>query len=787
MSLFNINFTSNLLDLSIFTTQLNSEMDIYLVMVIALALLAIGDLVVGVSNDAVNFLNSAIGSKVLNYNTIMLVASLGIAVGAIFSSGMMEVARKGIFNPEMFFFSEIMIIFMAVMITDILLLDFFNTLGMPTSTTVSIVFELLGAAVAVSIIKIYASQGELIELANYINVSKATQIIFGILLSVFVAFSVGAVVQYISRVLLSFRFQEKAKWVGALFGGIALTSITYFILMKGIKGTPYANQNFDFLDGSTIAAFMENEVILITVISFLILFLISALFIYILNFNIYKIIIAIGTFSLALAFAGNDLVNFIGVPIAAWQSYEAWVSSGIEAGAFSMEVLSAKVPTPTLLLLFAGLVMVITLWFSSRAKTVVKTSIDLSNQEETKERFSPNFLSRNLVRIAVSISNAFDKIVPEKINQKIEVQFEKPVLKLSSNKKLALPAFDQIRAAVNLMVAAILISIATSFKLPLSTTYVTFMVAMGTSLADRAWGSESAVYRVAGVINVIAGWFFTALSAFVGCGIIACIIHIGGPTAIAILLFIALLLLARNYMSHKQEADLIKSEDALSLAESSSIQGLIIESSNNVSKASKKIKIIYSTSITGLATQDLKGLKKNKKAVKSLSDEIDDLRNDLYYFIRNLDDSTIKGASNFYINVLGSLEDIAQSLEYISKITFKHINNNHKALTFNQIRELKEISLQLETLFDRVKFAFSKNNFGEIDNILDTKQSIYDSVKEKINLQISRTKDEESSPKNTTLYFSILTETKDLIKATVILLDLYNEQYDSKVKPPSLK
>ncbi len=389
---------SNILELSFFTSQINSEMDIYLVMVIALALLAIGDLVVGVSNDAVNFLNSAIGSKVLNYNTIMLVASLGIALGAIFSSGMMEVARKGIFNPEMFFFSEIMIIFMAVMITDILLLDFFNTLGLPTSTTVSIVFELLGAAVAVSIIKIYASQGEIIELVNYINVSKATQIIFGILLSVFVAFSVGAVVQYISRVLLSFRFEEKAKWVGALFGGIALSSITYFILMKGIKGTPYAKQSFEILNGSTIVAFMENEVILITIISFIILFLISCLFIYILKFNIYKIIIAIGTFSLALAFAGNDLVNFIGVPIAAWQSYEAWISSGLEAGSFSMEFLSEKVPTPTLLLLFAGLVMVITLWFSSRAKTVVKTSIDLSSQEETKERFSPNFLSRSLVR-----------------------------------------------------------------------------------------------------------------------------------------------------------------------------------------------------------------------------------------------------------------------------------------------------------------------------------------------------------------------------------------------------
>ena len=318
MNFLNINFILNLFELSFFPSQINSEMDIYLVMVIALGLLAIGDLVVGVSNDAVNFLNSAIGSKVLNYNTIMLVASLGIAVGAIFSSGMMEVARKGIFNPDMFFFSEIMIIFMAVMITDILLLDFFNTLGMPTSTTVSIVFELLGAAVAVSIIKIYAGQGELIELANYINVSKATQIIFGILLSVFVAFSVGAFVQYISRILLSFRFEEKAKWVGSLFGGIALTSIAYFILMKGIKGTPYAKQSFDILGGSTIAAFMENEVILIAIISFIILFLISALLIYRLKFNIYKIIIAIGTFSLALAFAGNDLVNFIGVPIAAW-------------------------------------------------------------------------------------------------------------------------------------------------------------------------------------------------------------------------------------------------------------------------------------------------------------------------------------------------------------------------------------------------------------------------------------------------------------------------------------
>ena len=784
MNFLNINFSSSIFELSNFNSQFSNDMDIYLIMIIALGLLAIGDLVVGVSNDAVNFLNSAIGSKVLSFRSIMIVASLGIAVGAVFSSGMMEVARKGIFNPDMFFFSEIMIIFMAVMITDILLLDFFNTLGMPTSTTVSIVFELLGAAVAVSLIKIFAGGGEFSDLSQYINVAKATQIIFGILLSVFVAFSIGAVVQYVSRILLSFKFEAKEKWVGALFGGVALTSITYFILMKGIKGTPYAKESFEILNGSTIASFMESNVLGIALVSFIILFLFSAFLIYRLKINIYKLIIAIGTFSLALAFAGNDLVNFIGVPIAAWQSYEAWVVSGVPATEFSMGILAAKVPTPTLLLLLAGIIMVITLWFSSRAKNVVKTSIDLSNQENTKERFKANFLSRGLVRLSVNVSNVFSKVIPIKIQAHIESQFEKPSIELASNKSLELPAFDQIRAAVNLMVAAILISIATSFKLPLSTTYVTFMVAMGTSLADRAWGSESAVYRVAGVLNVIGGWFFTAFIAFIGCGIMAFLINLGGPSAVAILLFLALIILAKNYISHKKDVDQVNTEDVLSLAESRSIQGLIIESSKNVSKASKKIKNIFINSIDGLATQNLSGLKANKKAVKILSEQIDNLRNDLFYFIKNLDESTIKGASNFYINVLGSLEDIAQSLEYISKITFKHINNNHKALTFNQIRELKEISLQLETLFDRVKFAFSKNNFNEIPNILDIKQILLDSVREKIDNQISRTKSEESSPKNTTLYFSLLTETKDLIKATMAMLEIYNEQYDSKVKLP---
>ena len=756
-------------------TNFVDNMDVYFIMIVALAFLAVGDLVVGVSNDAVNFLNSALGSKAISVRKIMILASLGVLVGSVFSSGMMEVARKGIFNPEMLLFSEIMIIFMAVMITDILLLDFFNTLGLPTSTTVSIVFELLGAAVAVSLIKISGLGSEFGDLVNYINVEKASQIILGILLSVFIAFSIGALVQFISRTLLSYNYEQKSKWVGSVFGGVALTSISYFILMKGIKGTSYAKESYDLLDGATISSFLETEVFMISIVSFILLSLISYMLIFSFKVNIYKLIIGVGTFSLALAFAGNDLVNFIGVPIAAWQSYEAWIASGVPADMFSMEVLSSKVPTPNLLLFLAGMVMVVTLWISSKAKKVTKTEIDLARQRDTKERFQPNFISRGLVRFSYNVANYASLIVPKKLRDKINAQFEVPVVEMSSNKAVELPAFDMIRASVNMMVAAILISIATSFKLPLSTTYVTFMVAMGTSLSDRAWGSESAVYRVAGVLNVIGGWFFTAFIAFTAAGIIAFLIHLGGPTAIAILIFAALLILVRNYVSHRKELEEEKNSDALTRAESKSIQGVIDESSSNMSKASKKIKKIYSQSIHGLAKGDLSGLKKNKKAVSKYSEEIDDLRNDLFYFIKNLDESTIKGASNFYINVLAYLQDIAESLQYISKITYKHINNNHTNLTFNQIRELQEIDSELNNLYDEIQFIFSKNNFKELNKVIDKKQELYSSLKQKIDIQISRTKKDESSPKNTTLYFSILIESKDLVEKTMNLLEMYSE------------
>ena len=776
MNLFNINLISYSDILSTFT----DNMDIYLIMIIALAILAIGDLMVGVSNDAVNFLNSALGSKAISVKKIMILASLGVLVGSVFSSGMMEVARKGIFNPEMLFFSEIMIIFMAVMITDILLLDFFNTLGLPTSTTVSIVFELLGAAVAVSLIKISANAGDFSELINYINVSKATQIILGIVLSVFIAFSIGALVQFIARTLLSYNYEKKSKWVGSIFGGVALTSITYFILMKGIKGTSYAKETYDIIGGSTISAFLESEVFMISAVSFILLSIISYFLMFSFKVNIYKLIIGVGTFSLALAFAGNDLVNFIGVPIAAWQSYEAWVASGISADMFSMEVLATKVPTPNLLLFIAGMVMVITLWVSSKAKKVTKTEIDLARQRDTKERFEPNFLSRGLVRFAMNASKFTSAIVPSKLREKINSQFEVPVLQMSSKKALELPAFDMIRASVNMMVAAILISIATSFKLPLSTTYVTFMVAMGTSLSDRAWGSESAVYRVAGVLNVIGGWFFTAFIAFTACGLVAFLIHLGGPTAIAILIFGAILILVRNYVSHRKELEFEKNSEVLTKSESNSVIGLIEESRSNVSKASKKIKSIFSTSIEGLAHGNLDNLKKNKKSVEKLSEEVEDLRNDLFYFIKNLDEDTIKAASNFYINMLTQLQDITESLQYISKITYKHVNNNHKLLTYNQIKELLEINSKCSCLYDDIKNLFSVSNFGELKSILERKQEFVDFLQDKIDIQISRTKKEESSPKNTTLYFSLLIETKEMIENTMSLLELYDNSLKNK-------
>lgn len=752
--------------------------DLYLIMTIALAALAVTDLVVGVSNDAVNFLNSAIGSKAISFRTIMIVASIGIAFGAMSSSGMMEVARKGIFNPGEFMFSEIMIIFMAVMLTDILLLDFFNMLGMPTSTTVSIVFELLGAAVAISTIKIIGLDGGFSDLAGFINTEKATAIIFGILLSVVVAFTVGVIVQFVSRLLISFKFEEKPKWTGALFGGLAITAIVYFILIKGLKSAAiFDGYITDWVNTNTLLFIAANVI-------FWSLFSrgMTAFF----KANIYRVIIVLGTFALAMAFAGNDLVNFIGVPIAALQSFQDWQGAGIPADQYTMESLSAAVKTPTILLLISGLIMVVTLWFSTQARKVVQTSVDLSRQDEGQERFQPNFLSRQVVKLSIKTYESINGMLPLRLRDSIDRQFTQPYAYIPKHKVQDKPAFDMVRAAVNLMVASVLISIATSMKLPLSTTYVTFMVAMGTSLADRAWGADSAVYRVAGVLNVIGGWFLTAISAFLAAALVAYLIHIGGFIGLVLLLVFAAFILIRNYINHRKHNRIAKIEDGLRRAESSSIQGVIAESADNISNVVKRSNKIYTNAIDGLGRHDLDLLKKSKRQVSKLSAEIDDLRDNIFYFIKNLDETSV-GASNFYLNILDFLQDMAQSLEYIGKISHKHVNNNHKKLTYSQIRELKELDVELEDLLEKTKNAFVQKSFQEIGEVLNRKQALFEMVSEKISKQIARTRNEESSPKNTTLYFNLLTETKDLIKALMSLLELYYLEYDSNVTPAVLE
>jgi phosphate/sulfate permease len=749
--------------------------NLYLILVIILAILACGDLIVGVSNDAVNFLNSAVGSKAISMKTILILAGFGVAFGAFFSSGLMEVARKGIFNPGEFYFDEIMLIFTAVMLTDILLLDFFNTIGMPTSTTVSIVFELLGAAVFMSLIKISSTTGDLSDLVNYINTSKAIQIISGIVLSVVIALTIGAVVQWISRLFLTYEFENKSIWISALFSGIALSAITYFILMKGIKGTPFANLEFDLIGGMKIKDFIEIEVIKVVFFNLIFWYFLSYGLIRFIKVNIYKFIIGIGTFALALAFAGNDLVNFIGVPIAAFQSYEAWVLSGDLASEFNMGVLASKVSTPNIFLVVSGLIMVLTLWLSSKARKVMKTELDLSNQGLIKERFKPSIISKFIVKLFTNLSNLLNKLLPNELKKKIEVQFSGSSKQTKKINDQNTPSFDMLRASVNLSVAAILISIATSYKLPLSTTYVTFMVAMGTSLADKAWGKDSAVYRVSGMLNVIFGWFLTAITAFFVSGIIVSLIYLGGAQAIAIILFIILIIIGKNYVKHKND-EIEIDKDKILKAESKSMRGVMDESSGNIIKFFKRVDLIFGTLIEGLSKHKLKNLKKAKKNIKRLKSEVEGLRENIYYFIKNLEEPSLS-ASNFYIVLLSYLEDLTNDLDYIISKSYKHIDNDHQKLKLSQIRDLTEIHDFTKSIFKDSMETFDNNSISDIELILNKRDLIKDKIQEKINAQIELTRNIETSPKNTTLYFNILLKSKDIYKIKISLIEEFCHSY----------
>lgn len=735
-------------------------------MLIALAILAITDLMVGVSNDAVNFLNSAIGSKAVSFKTIMIVASIGVAVGALYSNGMMEIARNGIFTPSMFSFNDVIIIFLAVMITDVLLLDVFNTLGLPTSTTVSVIFSLLGASVVLAIYKVYVSDGDFSELSSYINTEKAAEIVYSILLSVALSFGLGTFVQYISRLLFTFHLDKRYKYVGAVFGGFAMTAITFFILVKGLKSITFVP--------SEVKNFIKEEPFTIILYSFVIWTVVSQLLMSVIKYNIFKFIIIVGTFGLALAFAGNDLVNFIGVPIAAYQAYEIWAAPGQTLGAteFMMSGLEKdNLPAPFIFLALAGLVMVYTLWTSKKARTVIETEQNLSRQGEGNEKYNSNNLSRNLVRGIMYIGNIISFILPKSLQRKLDAQFVQPEY---TGKREEQPMFDMVRASVNLIVASVLISIGTSMQLPLSTTYVTFMVAMGSSFADRAWDRESAVYRVAGVFNVIGGWFITALAAFLSSAIIAYVLFIGEVFAFFAFMIIVAIFFYRSNQIHKkkvkeeEEIKSLRKEDIVTLKE------MITESSSQISKVLRKTSTLYSNVIDNIGLQDLAKLKENKKSLKKLEKEIDELKSNVFYFIKNLDENSVE-ASKFYILILGYLQDMVQSMEFITSNSHSHVNNNHKKLKFNQIRDLKSVDTQLQELFSRLEDSFKSEDFSKLDVILKDKNVFLDIVSELITRQINRIRTTETSPKNSKLYFSLLLETNDLIKSIMNLLELFKE------------
>ena len=524
----------------------------YLLIVVFLFVLAVIDLWVGVSNDAVNFIGSAVGCKAAKLKHVMLVASAGVFIGAAFSNGMMEVARSGIFNPAEFVFSEVMVIFLAVMVSDVFLLDLFNSLGLPTSTTVSMVFELLGAAFIVALIKIMGGDAD-ISMVGLLNTDKALVMIISIFLSVAIAFVFGLLVQWISRIIFTFHYKRNLGSKIGIFGGIAVTSIVYFMLIKGLKGTT-------FVSDSVKEYVNENTVLIL--FGCLLIFTLLMQLLHWCKVNVLKVVVLIGTFSLALAFAGNDLVNFIGVTLAGFDSFITFISpenAGISPDALDMSSLAGAAKTPAFFLFAAGFVMLLALWTSKKARKVLKTSIDLSSQQNSEnEMFGSSSFSRNLVRICTKMVTAVARKTPRGLKTWINSRFTP----LEEREDVA---FDLVRASVNLVLGGLLIALGTSLKLPLSTTYVTFMVAMGTSLADRAWGRESAVYRVTGVVSVVGGWFITAGAAFILAALVACVMYFGGLVMMFVMIALVVYLLYRSMVKYNKKADAEKEDKNMTL------------------------------------------------------------------------------------------------------------------------------------------------------------------------------------------------------------------------------
>ena len=739
----------------------------YLILVIVLFALAFSDLIVGVSNDAVNFLNSAIGSKAAPKWVIFLMASLGVLVGATFSNGMMEVARKGIFHPEMFYFSEIMVIFLAVMITDVILLDMFNTFGMPTSTTVSIVFELLGSAVAVSAVKIKSAGGSIVmELAQYINSGKALAIISGILVSVFIAFTVGALVMYLSRMVFTFRYRGPMKYAGAIFGGLAISAITYFMLIKGLHGSSFAEIELE--SGGILSDWFAKNTFMIMVYSFFFWTIIMQLLNWIFKVKILKIVVLVGTFALAMAFAGNDLVNFIGVPLAGFSSFKAWITAGAQdPGSFGMAMLSGKVSTPAYMLLISGLIMVITLILSKKARTVTQTEINLARQNEGAERFGSSMAARFLVRASTNFNAKLARVVPTALTRTIQSRFE-PHSYYNENDDDA-PAFDKVRAAVNLVVASILIALGTSLKLPLSTTYVTFMVAMGTSLADRAWDRETAVYRISGVFSVIGGWFLTALIAFIVSALIALLIALSGNFMIFVFVAIAIFMVIRTqiFFKKREKSRADEEEEDINVADAN--EQIIEKSSKQVVKAIVSSNQVLTLGIESFLNEDRIGLRTAQEACETFSKKSKRNKEKVYSTISKITGGTLD-TSHYYVQMIEHQREMAHAVHFMLDPMVKHVENNHKPFVQEQTTNFTNLLSKMDSFFTYTLHVVKEENFDELTSLIKERDAIIDMLKKMEKNQIKRIKNKLVNTRNSQLFFKMLSEIEQLLLHTVNLV-----------------
>jgi phosphate/sulfate permease len=742
----------------------------YLIIVILLLVLASADLIVGVSNDAVNFLNSAIGSKVAPLKTILIVASIGVFVGATFSSGMMEVARKGIFNPQYFQFQDVMVIFLGVMMTDVILLDVFNTFGFPTSTTVSLIFELLGAAVVVAVMKIVQSGEELSALPNYINTASAMGIVSGILSSVVIAFAVGAIIQYLSRLLFTFDYQRRMKWVGGLWSGAALTLITYFLVFKGIKGASFVSEE--------AIKWVADHTPVLMLGAFVFWSLVMQLLLSVFKINILKIVVLAGTFSLAMAFAGNDLVNFIGVPIAGLESFRLWSVSGTAPDAFNMSSLSEAVRTDTLLLLIAGAIMVLTLWLSRKARTVTETEVSLGRQSEGIENFTPNLLARVIVRSMRKVGQATKTLVPQAWLDKAENSFS--IMHEPQEAVAGQPSFDLVRAAVNLTVSSALIAFATSLKLPLSTTYVTFMAAMGTSLADRAWGLDSAVYRVAGVLNVIAGWFVTAFVAFTVSGICAWLVYSFGMWAVVGLVALLVFLVVQSTLLHRRRE---KSREELKSFE---LEAATIPAAHMVEDTSRKVAQMlpvvvkaYKSAINGLLTEDRNIIQESVDDFAVLKERVDNLKKKTYRSIKRLEGQDTE-AGRLFLLVADLEQDITQSIGFVVETCRMHIENSHKPVKPEQAENLNVILQAVESYLQNVVKRMEGTDFENIEDLVQQKKAIFALLEKQLSAQIQGIRQEGYGRRNSMLMFSLKLETKDIIAIAHRFVKLYHRLHSSQ-------